>query len=143
MISAALFGSPKAPASSEEFECAAELELFGDLKAEGACLDAGWDFRGETDHSLAVRGKDLGVDVPGGKDLPVTGGSAVDADGDGTAATESVEDGALSFDGEAGLGVVERGDGGADVVVVGGLGEDGVGGGAGFEGERSLSGCGT
>ncbi len=110
---------------------------------QGCGGDGGGGFGGEADHLLAVGREDLGVGAPGLEGGAVVNGRAVDADGDGTAAAECVEDGAFYFYGEAGLGVVEGGYGGADGVVARGVGEGGVLGGAGFEGEGGLAGGGA
>ena len=61
------------------------------------------------------------------------------ADGERAAAAEGVEGGAFGFDGEAGVGVFEEGDGVADVGVAGFV--DGVRRGCGFRG-RGLPGRG-
>ena len=115
----------------KQVEGAAGLEVFGDAQAEGAGGDAGGDFGGEADHAFAVGRDDLGLDLPGdgragvGDGVcDVVDGGAVDADGELAAAAEGVEHGALRLDREARLGVVERGDGAADAVVAGGVGED-------------------
>ena len=63
------------------------------------------------------------------------------ADGERAAAAEGVEGGAFGFDGEAGMGMLEEGDGLADVGVAGFV--DWILGAAGFEGERALAGGGT
>ena len=138
----------------KQFEGAAGLEVFGDVQAEGAGGDAGGDFGREADHAFAVGRDDLGLDAPGdgragvGDGVrDVVDGGAVDADGELASAAERVEDGALGLDGEARLGVVERGDDAADAVVacgVGGVAEAGVAGGAPvFQRERTLAGCGA
>jgi hypothetical protein len=66
---------------------------------------------------------------------------AVGSYGELAAAAEGVEGGALGFDGEASVGVLEEGDGVADVGVAGFV--DGVFGAAGFERECALAGGGT
>ncbi len=83
------------------------------------------------------------MDAPADEGCVLVQGGAVDADGNLAASAERFEGGAFGVDGEAGLGVVERGDGVADVDVVGGFGEDGIGCGASLEGERALAGCGA
>ena len=93
----------------------------------------------DLDHGFAVRGDDLGEHAP----LPCLccGGDAVDADGEGAAAAEGVEGGAFGFDGEAGVGMLEEGDGVADVGVAGLV--DWICGAAGLEGKGALAGGGT
>src|SRR5882757_5482578 len=103
--------------SGEEIEGAFGDKIVGDPAAEGA----GWGFVGgfgvDLDHGFAVGGDDLGEHAP----LPCFGGGwdAMDADGERTAAAEGVEGGAFGFDGEAGVGVFEEGDGVADPGVAG------------------------
>ncbi|MCU1252319.1 MAG: hypothetical protein JWQ49_5348 [Edaphobacter sp.] len=123
----------------EQVEGAFGDEVVRDPAAQGA----GWGFIGgfgvDLDHGFAVRGDDLGEHAP----LPCFrgGGDAVDANGERTAAAKGVEGGAFGFDGVAGVGVLEEGDGVANVGVAGLV--DWMGCAAGFEGEGSLAGRGT
>ena len=65
----------------------------------------------------------------------------MDADGEGATATEGVERGAFGFDGEPGVGMLEEGDGLADVGIAGLV--DWILSATGFESKRALAGGGT
>ncbi len=123
----------------EDIEGAFGDEIVGDPVAQGfGCRGVG-GFGVDLDHGFAVGRDDLGEHAP----LPCfgCGRDAVGADGERAAAAEGAEGGALGLDGEASVGVLEEGDGVADICVAGFV--DGVGTTAGFEGEGSLAGCGA
>ncbi len=125
----------------EQFECAFGLEVFGYGEAEGLGGGFGTGFGDDLNDGVAIGCDDLGDHAPsaGG------GGLAVGSDGKLAAAAEGVEGDAFGFDTEAGVGVFEEGNGVADigVAVFVGLYRGGVSGGAGFEAEGTLSGCGA
>ncbi len=113
-----------------------DLRSFGDPLAEGFGVGVEGGFGVDLNHGVAVGSDDLGVHAP-----LVVLGDAVGADGERATSAEGVEGDALGFDAEAGVGVVEEGDGLTDVGVA--VVVDGVGGMAGLDGERSLAGGGT
>jgi hypothetical protein len=121
---------------SEQIEGAFGLQVFGYAQAECDGVSVVSVFGFDLDHGLSVRGDDLGDHLP----LPFFV-KAMGADGEGAAAAEGVEGGAFSFDGEAGIGMFEEGDGVADVGVA--CFVDDVRLASGFEREGSLAGCGT
>ena len=117
----------------EQVECAAGFEVFGDTQAECAGGDRCWNFAGEADHALAVGRDDLRLNLPcngcagvGDGVCDIVDGGAVDADRELATAAEGVEHGTFGLDRETGRGVVERGHGAADEVIVGGIGKDGI-----------------
>ena len=123
----------------KQFESSLGDEVFSDPPAEGfRCCGVG-GFGVDLNDSLSIRRDDLGEHAP----LPCFGSrrDAVSADGQRAAAAEHVEGGALGFDGESGVGVLEEGDGVADVRVPG-FG-DWMRATAGFKGEGSLTGSRT
>ena len=109
----------------EQVEGAFGDEVVGDPAAEGAGRGFVGGFGVDLDHGFAVGGDDLGEHAP----LPCFGGwrDTVDADWERAAAAEGVEGGAFGFDGVAGVGVFEEGDGVADVGVAGFVGLLGCG----------------
>ena len=139
----------------EQVAGAAGDEVGGDAVAEGGRVDLTQDVLVELDHGLAIGGDHLGVDA-------VMAGAAgcgagafdrglgerlvagdVNADGELAAAAEGVEGNALGSDGEAGLGVIEEGEGFEEERVAGGVGvgRAGMARGAGFERKSALAGC--
>src|ERR1700678_600218 len=97
----------------KEIEGAPGDEIGGDTLAERFGGGGVGGFSVDLDHGFAVGRDDLGEHAP----LPCLGcgWDAVNADGERAAATEGVEGGAFGVDGEAGVGMFEKGDGVADV----------------------------